>query len=63
MSSRENLDKKICEVEKESENTQTYREFIRESENEFGLERENLEVMNDFDLFDYIEKLDYLWTK
>lgn len=63
MFSKENLDKRICDVEEGSKNTQTYREFIRESEEEFGFEHENLDEMDAFDLFDYFEHLDYLWEK
>ena len=34
---KENLDKRICDVEQGFTNTQTYREFIRQSEQEFGM--------------------------
>lgn len=32
---KENLDKRICDCEQGCTNTQTYREYIRESEEEF----------------------------
>ena len=35
---KENLDKRICDCEEGAENTETYREFIVVSENEFGIE-------------------------
>lgn len=33
---KEDLDKRICDVEIETDNTQTYREFIVEAEEEIG---------------------------
>lgn len=57
------LDKRICDVEEGTENTQTYREYIRECEEEFGLEHERLEEFEGHELEQYIEFLDYLWTK
>lgn len=56
------LDKRICDVEG-FENTQTYREFIRESEQEFELEKMDLDNMLDKNLTEYVDFLDYLWTK
>lgn len=56
------LDKRICDVEG-VENTQTYREFIRESEEEFELEKMDLDNMSDENLTEYINFLDYLWSK
>jgi hypothetical protein len=64
MVSRENLDKKICNVEQEvSNNTQTYREFIVESELEFSMAPEPINSYSDEQLQEYVEELDYLWTK
>ncbi|ENK1244768.1 hypothetical protein AB2063_002981 [Clostridium botulinum] len=59
-----NLDKRICDIE-ECENTQTYREFIRESEKEFGIYPYPLdqEHVTDEILKDYMEFLDELWCK
>lgn len=60
----EYLDKRICDVCSDSLNTQTYREFIRESEEELGLEcLPNLDFLEDWELDDYIEFLDELWNK
>jgi len=61
--SQENLDKRICDIENESENTQTIREFIRESEEQFGFTKDVLEKYTDNELKRYVEELDYLWTK
>lgn len=58
----EDLDKRICDME-DCENEQTYREFIRESEEEFGIEHANLDFMEDFELDDYFDFLDELWNK
>lgn len=63
MISENNLDKRICDDIDGSKNTQTYREYIRDSEEQFGLEEYPLDNMNDFDLLDHLEFLDYLWTK
>lgn len=62
LNDKEILDERICDIEG-GRNTQTYREFIRESEEEFGLEYRDLESMTDKELNDYVEYLDYLWTK
>ena len=59
----ENLDLRICDVEADAKNDQTYREFIREAEDTFGLKSANLEELTDEQLTTYIEHLDYLWTK
>jgi hypothetical protein len=60
---KELLDKRICDAEKNSMNDQTYREFIRESEDDFGLDEMDLDNMSDEKLHEYLEFLDYLWTK
>ena len=60
---KENLDKRICDVEQGFTNTQTYREFIRQSEQEFGMKEAPIDKMTDKTLNDYIEFLDYLWEK
>lgn len=63
MISKGNLDKRICDIEVGTTNTQTYREFIRQSEEEFGIEPENIDEMYDSELREYMEQLDYLWEK
>jgi len=62
LNDKEILDERICDIEG-GRNTQTYREFIRESEKEFGYEHMDLENMTDEELNDWVEHLDYLWTK
>lgn len=59
---KDNLDSRICDCEN-VENTQTYREFIRESEEEFFIEPNNLDSMNEEELLEYFKFLDYLWEK
>jgi len=60
---KEDLDTRICDIEPDSQNTQTYREYIKESEEEFGLIPKELDGMNDRFLNDYMGFLDYLWEK
>lgn len=60
---KEQLDTRICDLEESSGNTQTYREFIIDSENDFDLEIKELDSMSNEDLNKYIDFLDYLWTK
>lgn len=60
---KEQLDNCICDVEEHADNTQTFREFIRESEKEFGMAWVELESLSEKELNDYIGFLDYLWTK
>jgi hypothetical protein len=57
------LDKRICDVETKAENTQTYREFIRETEREFGLVEKDLDSISDIELDVYIEIIGQLWSK
>jgi hypothetical protein len=46
MLSESNLDKRICDCQ-DAENTQTYREFIRESEKAFVMGNANIDGMSD----------------
>lgn len=64
----ENLDMKINEFSmingiENVENEQTWREFIRESEEEFGMKPEMIDAMTESDLLSYIDFLDELWMK
>jgi hypothetical protein len=59
---KEHLDKRICDVEG-SANEETFREFIRASEEEFGMDPRDLDSMTDEQLGEYLHFLDYLWTK
>lgn len=63
MITKQNLDKRICDVESNAKNTQTYREFIRESEIEFGMGEEPIDMYGDLDLEEYLEELNGLWDK
>lgn len=65
------LDKRICDLEEKATNTETLREFIERSEEEFGLEPSekfelepvDLDSMSEEDLNNYIDYLDRLWEK
>lgn len=59
----EGLDKRICDIEKDCDNDQTLREYIRESEEAFGMDCARLDSMTDEELNEYIDFLDYLWEK
>lgn len=60
---KKHLDKRICDIEPNAENTQTYREFINESEHEFDLLPCDLDKMKDSHINRYMEFLDDLWSK
>lgn len=56
------LDERICDCE-DCANTQTYREFITETENEFSIKHEPIDEYTDKELKKYLEFLDSLWDK
>ena len=60
---KENLDKRICDCEPGADNTLTYREFIRVSEEELEMEKANLDSMPEEELKDYLNFIDYLYEK
>lgn len=60
---KEYLDKRICDVEEGATNTETFREFIVNTEQEFDLMTKDLDGMNDKQLNEYLEFLDYIWDK
>jgi hypothetical protein len=60
---KEQLDIPINELEPEATNTETFRDFIRSSENEFCMEPRDIDNMTDQELNEYIDFLDYLWDK
>jgi hypothetical protein len=60
---KEQLDTPICELSPAATNTETFRDFIRSSENEFCMEPRNIDNMADQELNEYIDFLDYLWEK
>lgn len=45
------------------QNDQTFREFIQESEKEFGMAPRNLDSLTDDELNNYSDFLDELWNK
>lgn len=60
------LDKKICDVEEGASNTETYREFIHDSEKYFALSTTTDEMLDkalDVDLNKYFNFLCGLWDK
>lgn len=57
------IDKRICDTVEGAKNTQTWKEFIRECEDDFGLENNNLDTMTDKAINEYIDWLDYLCEK
>lgn len=56
------LGKRICDCE-DFKNTQTYKEYIRESEKEFGMVGAPLNKFDDKLLNSYFEFINYLWEK
>lgn len=56
------LDKRICDIE-EANNTETLREFIRNSEEWFGMNQVDIDSISEEKLNEYIDFLDYLWEK
>jgi len=57
------LDIPINELYPEALNTQTTREFIRETEEAFGLGQKEINALNEKQLSAYIDWLDDLWNK
>lgn len=57
------LDVRICDYYNDSDNEETFREFIRDSEIEFGMEHKNIDRMSKERLNEYLDFLDELWGK
>lgn len=55
------LDKRICDVEENADNTETYREFINDSCDYFGIVKPILNTSEE--VKDWIDFLDNLWDK
>lgn len=60
------LDTKICDYYKYKgieniSNSQTFREYITDSENEFNIGHVKLDNLTETELEEYIKELDYLW--
>lgn len=62
MITKKDLDKRICDVEP-CENTETYREFIREAEKELCFRHINIDHLTDNELSKYLDLLDDLLMK
>jgi len=60
---KKQLDERICDLVEGGENTETYREFIRNSEEEFGMNSEDIDNMKAEELNVYLNFLDYLCGK
>lgn len=60
---KQQLDTPINELHPEATNTQTYREFIRQTEGEFGLKQRDLDNLSTDKLNQYLDFLDELWNK
>lgn len=58
----EHLDMRICDFEGGS-NDQTLREFFRETEELFDLEKADVDSMNEEQLNDYVEFTNDIWLK
>lgn len=57
------LNKRICDCIKDSSNTETWLEFIRNSEKVFGLDSADVEKMSDEKLNSYVDFIDDLWSR
>lgn len=60
---KEMLDKRICDVEPEATNTETYREFIRYAEVRLCQAPEDIDSMTDEELTSHIDWLDEMLFK
>lgn len=57
------LDLRICDVETITENTETYREFIKDSCKNFGVDLPDLDSMDNAQLNEFLNFVDNLWQK
>jgi len=57
------LDERICDLIPEAENPETFREFIRATENMFELRPAELDNMSESELNAYLDFMDELWFK
>jgi hypothetical protein len=60
---KENLDRRICDCVEGASNTETYREFIRNSEKYFCLHLGNIDKCDNDSLVALVQWLDDLWGK
>jgi hypothetical protein len=59
----DNIDARFCDLEEGATNKETPRQFIRNTEEEFGLPYVNIDNMSEDGLNEYIDHLDDLWGK
>ncbi len=59
----DNIDTRFCDFEEGTTNKETPREFIRNTEKEFGIPYANIDNMSEGKLNRYIDHLDDLWGK
>lgn len=63
---KDEFDKRICDVEPNATNTETYREFMVNSINHFygpNARIPDFDSMSEEELNDCIDEMDYLWEK
>ena len=60
---KESLDKRICDVEIVTTNTDTYREFLQQSIERFEIGQYDLDNLSDEELTDLLDFIDDLWDK
>jgi hypothetical protein len=60
---KENLDKRICDIEEGAVNTETYREYLIFGIGYFEIAWENLDDMDDEELTNLLNFIDDLWDK
>lgn len=58
-----NMDTPFCDLIEDATNKETPREFIRNTEKEFGMNQADIDNMSEDELNGYIEHLDDLWEK
>jgi hypothetical protein len=58
---KENLDIRICDLKEEVYNTQTFREYIKETEEYFGWSNADIDNMNKTQFELYLRILDTMW--
>jgi len=54
---------KAEDLDSKANENETFRQFIQYGEKEFGLEPQDLNSMSEQELTDYLDLIDYLWTK
>lgn len=60
---KQDLDKRICDVDENATNTQTYREFMDETAREMGAYKEDFSKFTNKELTFHLDFCDSLWNK